>query len=975
MSNKPKELSAKQVLLGTLCLAGFTGAFAAPALAQDAAAGAGDEIVVTGFRASLLNATEAKRSSTAFTDSIFAEDIGKFPDTNIAEAVNRIPGIVISREVNGEGLSIAVRGLGTNFTKILLNGAQVAVASTGQFDSQNTNREVDLDLFPTELFSRLDVNKSPQASILEGGAAGTVNLRTVRPFDNPGQHFTYALQGNYGQHIGEWSPRATLIGSWTSPDSKYGILGGLSYNDTKYATRGYETIGFTNANLSPFNCGTGSATTGTEATCNTNGGNGFVLPNNPAVVPANAGSGLVAGTPIDAAFLQSLNPDVTLQQLGDGVLPRLGRPAYFDGTRERLAGLVSMQYRPTDKVDLYLDLMGAVANRDTNRRDMMFEVRNSNFMIPMNVEVDANNVITSGTFAHSRFFLEARPYNEDLDFFNINPGGKFQVLDDLRVDAQLNFGRSVFSREQPTIGLTTNLDSGVAVDYVNTGGIPQFNSSVDLNDPNAGWVYIRLNLQKEKRITETQGAHFDATWGDDHNNVRGGIAYDEASRTILGYNNDANWENYTCRNGYDGTGTRAACAGGPGSAITADSIASYLMPGAGGFIDIDYNRFKADSNYALFSSSAAVSGGAATGASSGYVDEETKGAYVEANGEADWRGHTLRFNAGTRYVYTDQTIASLRRVDPADTTTPLEFLDVTKASYDDFLPSFNIVADVTDNVTFRLSGSRTLTRANPNAMLPNTVFSDPSAQQATQGNPNLAPFTSTNFDVGGEWYTGGEGYFGVAVFNKALDGFTVNGTNTIPFTQLGIDFDTLSETQQISINNRGGPDVATVTVTQQVNSGGIQYIRGYELTWVQPLDVVLQGLGFTSNYTRINLSSKGAGIGTPTGVPKYTYAFTGYYENFGFSGRVSYVYNDVSFLTGPGQDGLGTFGTRFNSARGQWDAQLSYTVESLPSSPRFTLDMVNFTNEPRVQYEGVPNAVYTSYDPGYTVLLGVRGSF
>ena len=98
-----------------------------------------------------------------FIDSVFAEDIGKFPDTNLAESFNRIPGVNISREITGEGLNVAIRGLNTNFTRVLLNNAPVAIASTGQ-DNASQNREVDLDLFPGELFSQLTVAKSPTPS-------------------------------------------------------------------------------------------------------------------------------------------------------------------------------------------------------------------------------------------------------------------------------------------------------------------------------------------------------------------------------------------------------------------------------------------------------------------------------------------------------------------------------------------------------------------------------------------------------------------------------------------------------------------------------------------------------------------------------------------------------------------------------------------------------------------------------------------
>ncbi|MCU6453738.1 TonB-dependent receptor plug domain-containing protein [Sphingomonas sp. A2-49] len=161
----------------------------------DPSATGNDDIVVTGYRASLQSQTNAKRNAVGFTDSIFAEDIGKFPDTNIAESVNRIPGVTIAREVTGEGTSVAIRGLGTNFTRVLLNGAPVATASV-RFDAQSTNREVDLDLLPTELFTQLTVSKSPVASQVEGGAAGTVNLRSARPFDNPKAYVSYGGQAS-----------------------------------------------------------------------------------------------------------------------------------------------------------------------------------------------------------------------------------------------------------------------------------------------------------------------------------------------------------------------------------------------------------------------------------------------------------------------------------------------------------------------------------------------------------------------------------------------------------------------------------------------------------------------------------------------------------------------------------------------------------------------------------------------------------
>src|ERR1700744_4296927 len=185
------SMRVKTIFLGTSMLAGM--ALLAPGQAQDQNV---ETVTVTGYAASLQLATDAKRNSTGFTDSIFAEDIGKFPDTNIAESLNRIPGVTISREIDGEGINVSIRGLGTNFTKVTLNNANIAIASTGATDQRNNNREVDLNMFPTELFTQLTVSKSPTADQVEGGAAGVVNMRTQRPFDKEGFRFTYELQGS-----------------------------------------------------------------------------------------------------------------------------------------------------------------------------------------------------------------------------------------------------------------------------------------------------------------------------------------------------------------------------------------------------------------------------------------------------------------------------------------------------------------------------------------------------------------------------------------------------------------------------------------------------------------------------------------------------------------------------------------------------------------------------------------------------------
>jgi TonB-dependent receptor len=217
-------------------LAASAAIFSSAVLAQE---GGVETVTVTGYQASLENAINAKRAALSFTDSVFAEDIGKFPDSNIAESLNRIPGITILRDSNGEGVNVQIRGLGTNFTKILLNNAQIAMASTGPIDQQNNNREVDLNMFPTELFTQLTVSKSPEADQLEGGAAGTVNMRSARPFDNPGFHLTTSLQGTDYSRANGIGGKGTLIVSDTI--GSFGALIGLSGVHSVIFTKGWET--------------------------------------------------------------------------------------------------------------------------------------------------------------------------------------------------------------------------------------------------------------------------------------------------------------------------------------------------------------------------------------------------------------------------------------------------------------------------------------------------------------------------------------------------------------------------------------------------------------------------------------------------------------------------------------------------------------------------------------------------------------
>jgi TonB-dependent receptor len=672
-------------------------------------------------------------------------------------------------------------------------------------------------------------------------------------------------------------------------------------------------------------------------------------------------------------------------------------------------------------------------------------------VIPLNMKVDRSDcsagcVVTEGTFANSQFFLEYRPFIETVEFWGVNPGLEWNITDELRLDVQANWTESDFHRESPSVLVITPASSGVTVNYTNDGGIPDIQTNVDLNNPASfGWPGGRVNIQDERRHTETKGARWNLRWGDDQFNVRIGGAYDDVSRRIRGFDNSQAWQNAVCGNqpsvfvpspntqpqcrGLNapgaaqpgdptypafGTGYTAGQAGPViyrGSLIPQTAITSYLRPGPSGFVTVDWRRFAADSQYDQFHDNAPESTGTNTGASGGYVREKTYGLYGELNGEFELGGNPLRYNVGLRWVETRQTIGGFVSVsDPRNAADPdgagplpagcpgtgnvrdgscypnvLNFAQ-TQNTYDNWLPSLNVAYNLSERAIARLALSRTMTRPNPNAMLPGVSFSSPSADTGTRGNPALDPFISDNIDLGLEYYMGGGSYIAVAAFRKSISGFTVNGNVTLPFSDLaqyGITFDTLTPTQQAAINSRGGPASATVVLTQQVNAEGRLIVNGLEATWVQSLDFLLgrhlgiNGFGFQLNGTIIDQKGSGAAPAIAIGVSPHTYNATLYYENHGISARLSTTWAEGSQSSGANQNGI-TAAALFSDDYQQWDFSSSLDLSRVFGSthlPTLTFDVVNIFEAKQRSYFQFENAAFTSYNPGRTVLIGVRGRF
>jgi len=427
-------------------------------------------------------------------------------------------------------------------------------------------------------------------------------------------------------------------------------------------------------------------------------------------------------------------------------------------------------------------------------------------------------------------------------------------------------------------------------------------------------------------------------------------------------------------------------------------LTSYLMPGPDGFITLDWDRFKADSQYDRFHDATALVGASNTQAATGLVRDKIGGAYLELSGDTTINDKRLRYTAGVRRVRTDQTIEGrTTRTDPrtvlangtqiADGSRYPVIVDfpVAKTTYFNTLPAFEVAYNLTEDTVIRGAASKTMTRPDPAQMLPGLNFTGTAADNGTLGNSALEPFLSENLDVGFEHYTGREGYFGVSAFRKRVTGFTVNQVTTVPFTALaefGVTFDTITPQQQTAINLRGGPNVAVVALQQQVNASGALTVNGLEFNWVQPLDALigrwgLDGFGFAANLTLINQSGQGAAPAVAIGVAPHTYNITLYYEKHGVSARLSETYTAGSQQTVANQQTV-VAAAIFADDYEQWDFSSSLDLSEMfgwGNNFELTLDGINLFNEKQRSYLQFPNAAQTVYIPGRQYLIGLRGRF
>ncbi|MEI5686912.1 MULTISPECIES: TonB-dependent receptor [Sphingomonas] len=687
---------------------------------------AADDIVVTGVRASLQSAQNIKRNATQIVDSIVAEDIGKLPDRNIAEALQRISGIQIQRAF-GEGSTVAIRGLTQVRTE--LNGRDIFTAS-------GSSNSLSLEDVPSELLAGIDVYKNPSADLIEDQLSGTINFRTRKPFDFDGAKASASVTNTYYDLARRSQPAASLLLSdrWQTGIGEIGILASASYQKTAFRQ---DTI-----STEPF----------------------YTLD------PTNAG---------DAATLATLGRtgQTTTLPHGTGI-------GEVPGDRRRFGVDVSLQWRPTDT----LEFTGEYFRNDYKLRSYGYSYFAYTSGVAITPLAGApftyapNGDFQSGTFVDvpigNNTSIGAR-HSVTTDY-SLN--GKWKPTDRLTITGDFQYVDSKTNNLNSIVGL-----SGTATTLTQdiSGAIPSFQitSAAGLANPatyNYGFYLDDLNNSKG---TDTVG-RLDGEYRFDGGflrSVKAGIRYaDRANRT-----NDTGYR-YTGLTGAAGN-LRYVDLGDffRGSANLFGDIQAFALPTV-----LDYDATRATLGVTttppyLPSGTNSETQKTYTGYIAAFFKADTLP--VPIDGNVGVRVVRTKVAVAGNYQQIDLiTAPDGTQSTAAPTFTPVS----QSNDYTSVLPSLNLRAHLTERLQLRLAASKNISRPDFNQLNPTLTITEPGTAQIDQqhttstGNPYLKPMKSSNLDASIEWYFARTGSLSVAGFYKNISNYiqTVITPRTVTFT-------------------------------------------------------------------------------------------------------------------------------------------------------------------------------------------------
>lgn len=948
------------------------------AIAQDAGTEEAAEertlqtVTVKGIRGSLKASLDVKRDSNQIVDAVSAEDVGKFPDSNVAESLQRITGVAIDRS-GGEGQFITVRGLGPEFNTVLLNGRTIA--------TDNDGREFSFDVLSSDIIQRAEVFKTATPNLISGGIGSTVNVVTARPFDRPGSNFTVSASGMYDTLREEMSPEVTAVGSWTNADRSLGVLLGGSYSDRSVQ----EDSSFTN---------------------------GFALRSGDAAVLApESSSGLT-----------------TVDTLADGA--RVQQQVVHSRDiqdRERLTINGAAQFRPNDQMTFTLD--GLYSEFDVQSNATQF----SGFFSPPFIDpvIDGNGTVTSFSrpgqdFAARNPAIAATvglSQNDNVITSNNRLAETYMIggnLDwDLSDSFSLNFDVSASNAQRdgtnPFIVIGALAPTSPLIQLPNSDGISTITNLSGLTDTSIQRLHF---VNVERNMVEDDVLEFkaDGDWSIDRGplaSIAFGASYTDREKTRDNFTNFAPSQggdifcaycgyNVALQNpgiltpfSFDGFLSDASGSGSVPSQILGFSIADAFAelndtanitdPNRNGLTgaeraandaDLIARRDAAGNSVYGFYTPAFNPGG------SFGVEEQITAFYANTEWEGDFGGELpWAANFGFRIAQTELTSSGfdqpvlLFRETPGDTQLLVDFGPTTAVSvsndYINFLPSANIKIEPTDDTVVRFSFSETVTRPTLTALGVNNTFGGRSnAPVSGGGNPQLEAFESSNWDASFEWYFDDVSYFSVAAFHKDFENF--------------LEAQTLAVPGQVQIpvgnpQNPAGPDPILVNVDFQdtrTRNGETGSISGLEIAYQRTFDQLPEpwdGLGAAANYTYVTSNidrdpTSGASDCDYNGLSPNSFNISGFYEKNGISARLAYNYRD-EFLF---QCFSNFSEPREREEFGQLDFSASYDVND---TFQVFFEGINITDEDTRDFSRFKNRFLTYSDTGSRYQLGVRASF
>ncbi|CAN7265148.1 TonB-dependent receptor [Phenylobacterium sp. LjRoot225] len=685
-------------------------ALAGGARAEEAAATEVDEVVVQGFRQSLAAARDQKRAAATTVEVIVAEDMAKFPDLNLAESLQRLPGVAINREA-GEGRRISLRGLGPDFTRVQLNGMEVLGNVDSPMDSRgqtSRDRAFDFNIFASELFSKVEVRKSFAAEQDEGGMAGTVALYTAKPFDYQGSRAALSVQGGTNSATEDFEPRAAAMFSRNWGD-RFGVLVSAAYSKRKTQEQGYNTYS-----------------------------------------PSRVTSGGTNISALSAADQAKVNAGTLVFQRGN-------RLSVWDSEQERLGITAAVQWRPVDKLKLTLDVLHGEFAADRDELHLATRasqastilggaVKHSGVTTPaptLNaIRYDQYNTVTYADVDNTVFATETRRQETKNTFDQLLLTGTWELTDRLTIDGHI--GKETSDYEVPISDkFYTEAFGGLVTSY--TGGNDASNTyKWDTTDPN-NYRAHEIDFSATYQTTELENAEFNAAYrlndaatlkaGASHRGFRNS-GYQQATDDLL----KTAWENSTLDDRVNGYA----------KVFDGHKDQSWII--------VDWD--KALGAYGVTRTLGAPR-------SIYEVEETTNAAYAQL----DWRGRlfdrVVRGNVGLRGYRTQLTSSGTANVGPVKVESDYSgvlpaFNAVFEAS-----DSLQIRLSAAQNIN-----RAPLTAYAMNGTV--SFDSTTNFLSVNVGNADLKPYTSDEFDIAAEWYFGDVGMVAVGAFYKDIDGFVVS---------------------------------------------------------------------------------------------------------------------------------------------------------------------------------------------------------